>query len=163
MADWLPPLVLMRDAGNDWGVYLDVVYLMFKKDFLEHTVTFRGSPLGLKRLPYRDGREATFYHLISEGNDEEQRDPSEERCERIRWPRPVIERCPCKELHVWENKRKGGRRILIAFDDYSYVVVLAVRNSYMLPWTAYPATRGHTRNKLRREHEAYLKAAGAAI
>jgi hypothetical protein len=163
MFDWVPPLVLMRDAGNDWDIFLRVVYLMFKRDFIDHKVTFRGAELRLKRLPYRDGREATFYHLISEGEDEEIRQPIEDRCERIRWPRPVIENCPSDDLHIWENTRKGGRRIVIAFPDYSYVVILAVRSGYMLPWTAYPANRRHTREKLRKEHQAFLKEAGAAI
>ncbi|MNH30689.1 hypothetical protein D3C79_909980 [compost metagenome] len=43
--------------------------------------------LGLKRHPVIQGKEATFWHMISEGNDEAERLPDLRRCERIRWPR----------------------------------------------------------------------------
>ncbi len=159
MADpaWIPALVLLEDSGHDWGVYLGIVYHCFRRDFIDSTLTYQGIRLGLKRLPLRDGKEATFWHLISEGDDHNTRPPEERRCERIRWPRPVIERCPCGELRSWRNKRNGEERIVIAFDDFSYVVVLAVRTGYLLPWTAYPVEREHRRRALRKEHEDYQK------
>lgn len=160
---WLPALIRLVDSGNDWTVYLDVVYLMFKKDFVETTPVFEGNAVRLKRHPMKDGREATFWHLISEGFDEKSRVPHEMRCERIRWPKPVIERVPCTELKRWESKRGGETRVVIAFHDYSYVVVLAKRSGYFLPWTAYPVERNHRRAKLRKECEEYeRKNTGAA-
>lgn len=159
---WLPELLLLSDSGNDWNVYLKIVYLMFSKDFLESLPKFMGQELRLKRDPMRDGKEATFWHLISEGADESTRTPNEARCERIRWPRPAIERVPCTELTCWESHRGGEKRIVIALDDYSYVVVLACRKGYLLPWTAYPVERDHRREKLRKEHNSCKKITGAA-
>lgn len=154
---WIPALVRLADSGNDWNVYLDVVYHCFRQDFVEHKPVFQGTCLGLKRHPLREGREATFWHFITEGDEHNTRPPDEIRCERIRWPRPVIEHVPCTELHCWRNKRGAEERIVIAFDDFSYVVVLAVRTGYLLPWTAYPVERNKRRDKLRKEHDLYHK------
>jgi hypothetical protein len=136
---------------------------MFKKDFLDSVPRFQGQPLHIKREPLMEGREATFWHLITEGEIEQTRNPHEMRCERIRWPRPVIERCPCTDLKVWRNRRAGGPRTVIALHDFSYVVILAERKGYYLPWTAYPVDRGHTRRKLQKEHEAYSRNLGPPL
>jgi hypothetical protein len=153
---WLPPLVLLSDCG-DWDTFINVLYMYFKKDFIDSIPAYCGRKLGLKRHPLVDGREATFWHLITEGSEEASRQPDEARCERIRWPRPMIERIPCVELHCWENSRQREKRILIALPDYSYVVVLAERAGYLLPWTAYPVERQHRRTKLRNECEQYQR------
>lgn len=60
-------------------------------------------------------------------------------------------------LKVWENERKGKKRMLIYHEDEDYLVVLDVRDSYSLLWTAYPIERNHTREKLMKEYEAYEK------
>lgn len=88
---WLPDLVLFEDFDGDWGKYLDVIYAYFKKDFADSQPVFRGKRLGLKRHPLSQGKEATFWHMISEGENEDERLPDLRRCERIRWPKPTIE------------------------------------------------------------------------
>ncbi len=158
---WLPELVLLSDSGHEWAVYTDVLYLLFKKDFLDSLPTFQGHPTRIKRDPLKDGREATFWHLISEGEIETHRAPEETRCERIRWPRPIIQKCPCGELKAWRSVRKGEWRTVVALADFSYVVVLAERNGYFLPWTAYPVERTHRRRKLEKEHNDYKKTLGS--
>lgn len=135
--------------------------MYFRRDFVESTPLYRGVRLGLKRLPLVDGREATFWHLITAGDVEASRDPIEIRCERIRWPKPVIDRVPTAELFCWETTRGSEKRIVIAFDDFSYVVVLANRGGYILPWTAYPVDYRHQRRKLTNEYQAYKKANAA--
>ena len=152
---WLPALVLLRDAGHDWDAYMNVLYLLFRRDFIESKPTFNGRRLGLKRYPLRENREATFWHLITEGPVEARRQPAEERCERIRWPRPTIDHFPCADLQCWENRRKHEKRIVIALADFSYIVVLAERSGYLLPWSAYPVERDHHRRKLQRECEQF--------
>jgi hypothetical protein len=160
---WIPALVMLADSAYDWGVYINVLYLMFTKDFIESLPAFKGQKVQLKRYPITDGKEATFWHLISEGGEEDNRRMEEPRCERIRWPRPMIEHVPCAEVHLWESKRGNETRSVLAFNDFSYIVVLAHRNGYVLPWTAYPIERNHRREKLRKEHQEYQqKITGAA-
>jgi hypothetical protein len=158
---WLPPLVLFSDYGGNWERYVEVLYEYFRQDFIDDTPSFRGARLALKRHPMEQGKEATFWHLISEGSNEEERLPDLRRCERIRWPRPIIEHADESGIKVWENERKSETRICIWFEVIEYLVVLAVRKDYILLWTAFPVTRSHRKRKLQKEYEAYIKANAA--
>ena len=107
------------------------------------------------------GKEATFWHFISEGTAENDRLPDLRRCQRIRWPRPIIEKADVHQLKVWENKRRREARICIWFEEGEYFVILAKRKKYVLPWTAYLVTKPHQKKKLLKEYEAYKKANAA--
>jgi hypothetical protein len=152
---WLPSLVLFREYGGDWVAYLDALYKYFKHDFVENRPRFEGRPLGLKRHPLSHGKEATFWHMISEGASEDERRPDLRRCERIRWPRPVIEHYEEEVIKVWKNQRRGEIRICLWLENYDYLVILADRKGYLLPWTAYVVDQPHTRRKLQREFNEY--------
>jgi len=159
--DWLPPLVLFETYNGDWDRYLDVLYNFFKKDFIVSKPLYKGQKLALKRHPVLKGKEATFWHLISEGKYEEDRLPDLRRCERIRWPRPIIDHAGDVEIKVWENKRKSEKRVCLWLEDHEYIVILAKRRDYILLWTAYPVTKTHQKLKLRKEYEDYKKADAA--
>jgi hypothetical protein len=145
--------MLFEDHGGDWNIYLEAIYLIFKRDFVESKPVFPNRRVGLKRHPMTEGKEATFWHFISEGNDEENRVPDLRRCERIAWPRPIVEAIQSKSVCSWKTLRGKEKRIVISLPDFSYVVVLADRGDYVLPWTAYCVERTHQREKLRREYE----------
>ena len=155
--DWLPPLVLLEDFGGDWNRFLETIYDYFKKDFIDSRPLFRGTRLALKRHPVSQGKEATFWHLTSGGQDEATRTPDLRRCERIRWPRPIIEQADAKGLKVWVSIRNKEDRIHIWLEAEDYVVVLAKRKDYLLPWTAFLVTYDHTRRRLRKEFEEYSR------
>jgi hypothetical protein len=160
--DFLPPLILMEDHQNDWSKYLEAIYEYFCQDFVTSKPTLEGKRFALKRYPMINGKEATFWHIISEGVIENERLPDLRRCERIRWPRAIIDafNSHCDGVKYWRNFRKGEERVILALDDFSYIVVLADRGEYMLLWTAYCIERKHSRNKLRREYEEYLNGKG---
>ena len=155
--DWLPYLVYMEDYDGNWKSYLEAIYAFFKKDFVESKPCFQGRRLSLKRYPLSQGKEATFWHMISEGNDEENRTPDFRRCERIRWPRPIIENDQDKAVKWWRNKRGREKRICLWLEDEEYLVVLADRSKYILPWTAYMVTRPHQKRKLEKEYKRFWK------
>lgn len=155
---WLPPLVFFVDYNGDWEKYLDALYGYFKQDFIDSRPLFKGRRLGLKKHPLNKGKEATFWHFIQEGTNEDNRIPDLRRCERIRWPRPVIENVNEPVLKVWENTRKGEKRILLWLEKQEYLVVLAKRNGYLLPWTAYLVTEEHRKRKLRQEYKTFKNA-----
>ncbi len=153
--DWLSPLVLFSNYNGNWDVYLEAVYSFFKKDFVDNKPVFKNRRLGLKRHPVIHGKEATFWHMISKGDVEEDRIPDFRRCERIRWPRPVIEHSDDPKVKLWVSIKRNENRIHIWLEDENYVVVLADRKKYLLPWTAFLVTRDHTRKKLLKEHKRY--------
>lgn len=158
MNDWLPQLLLLKDHNGSWEPYLESLYVHFCRDFIATRPTFRNCKIGLKRHPVENGKECTFWHFISEGKTEAERLPDLRRCERICWPRPMIEQESIRQLPVWSQLRNGERRIAISVEDFSYVLILAERqtqNGLMyLPWTAYFVEHEHRRNKYRKEWQA---------
>ena len=157
LPEWLPPLVRFESWGGNWPKYLEALYAFFKRDFVDASPSFRGTCLRLKRHPLIEGKEATFWHLISEGQNESERLPDLRRCERIQWPRPVIENADEPVVKVWKNERRGESRICLWLEDAEYLVILAERKGYLLPWTAYPVTEAHRKRKLKKEYEASEK------
>ena len=151
---WLPPLMPFEDFGGDWPRYLEALYAVFRSNFCGRLPDFQGRPLALKRHPLSQGKEATFWHFIQEGEVEDDRTPDLRRCERIRWPRPVIEaHADSGRVRLWCERRSArGRgqegRWQLALPDFSYLVVLADRGRFLLPWTAYHLERPHERRKL---------------
>lgn len=158
---WLPPLVLFSAYNGEWEKYLDALYVFFRKDFIDSRPSFRGRRLGFKKHPIEKGKEATFWHFIQEGQTEEDRIPDIRRCERIRWPKPVIEKSEDKAIKVWENIRNNEKRILLWLENREYLVVLAERKGYLLPWTAYLVTKEHQKRKLQKEYETFKNANAA--
>ncbi len=159
--DWLPPLVLFEDHNGNWNAYLEAIYAWFKQDFIDSKPIFQGCRLGLKKHPVTDGKEATFWHMIQSGDVEDARIPDLRRCERIRWSRPIIEHGGSDDLiKVWRNQRGDQQRICLWFEQKCYLVVLAERGSYILPWTAYLVEEEHRKRKLQREYEDYCKKEG---
>jgi len=156
---WLPPLVFF--SGN-WERYLEVIYDYFKQDFIESKPRFKGRKLGLKKHPLEKGKEATFWHFISERRQEDERLPDLRRCERIRWPKPIIEHAnKYAPIKIWENKRGNETRILLWLEKQEYIVVLAERKGYLIPWTAYMVIEEHRKRKLQKEYETFINANAA--
>lgn len=155
--DWLPPLVLFEDFQGNWDAYLEAIYAWFKQEFIDTKPVFQGRRLGLKRHPLTYGKEATFWHMISEGKEEANRVPDFRRCERIRWPKPVIEHENDPKVKYWISVKGNEDRIHIWLVEEDYVVVLADRRGFLLPWTAFLVTRDHKRKKLMKEYESYWK------
>lgn len=162
---WLPPLVLLKDYGGEWTAYEDALYEFFKADFVDSTPSYPGRRWAVKRHPLIKGKEATFWHIISSGKVESERLPDLRRCERIRWPRPMIDACNDGSLRYWEQLRrnKAGaqeKRIAIATADFSYVVILADRTEFILLWTAFYVEYAHQRRKLQKEYDSWVRSRG---
>ncbi len=155
--EWLPALVLLEDYGGQWERYLEAVYNCFVNDFIWSKPYYRNKRCGYKRYPVSNGKEFTFWHLISEGKVEEERTPDIRRCERIKWPRPIIEKDDSEKILIWSERINKENRIHLALPDFSYVVVLADRRQYVLLWTAFFIERHHRREKMKKRYEKALK------
>ena len=156
--EWLPKLTLLEDSGGDWSQYVERLHRQFLADFVESKPDWHGKDVRLKRHPEYDGKSATFWHMISEGGVEADRTPDMRRCERIAWPRPIMDEFDdtafgttgCRVLW-WAELRGTENRYHVAPSDFSYVVVVADRGDFVLPWTAYYVEHTHTREKLRKK------------
>jgi hypothetical protein len=151
--DWLPPLIRIAAADGNWDTYLAMLYAKFRDDFLTSRPPWQCKRFALKRHPVIAEKEATFWHLISDGKREDDRLPDLERCARIAWPRAMIEAVGSDKVLVWRNMRGSNQRIVIALPDFSYVVILVEREEFVMVWTAYLVEQRHRQEKLRLEGE----------
>ena len=153
----LPELIELSDFGGDFARYLEAIYEVFTNEFIRNRPSFRGIRLGLKKFPISDGKEATFWHMTSEGEEEQNRHPDLRRLERIKWPSFIINNSEHPYLRVWENTRGTKTNVLIMHEAENYVVILRKGNGYLLPWTAYIIEHEWRKRKFLREYEEYIK------
>lgn len=161
MAFNIGDLVLKKDSETVQE-YINRVYEVFKNDFIDNKPNFC-KKVGLKRHPLRNEREATFWHFTTEGEIEDEREIDISRCERIRYPKNIIENFNDESVKCWKNERKGNTNILLYFEAENYLVVLSDRGEYVLPWTAYIVNYKNQREKLLKEYEKFKKMADDAI
>lgn len=153
----LPELIELSDFGGDFNEYIEYVYECFKNDFITNRPNFRGIRLGLKKYPLSQNREATFWHMTTEGEDEATRVTDIRRMERIKWPAPMINKSEHPYLKVWENSRGNKTNILIFHENENYLVVLRKAKDYIIPWTAYLVEYNSRKEKLLKEYHNYIK------
>lgn len=153
--DWLPPLVRLEDYGGDWEIYEQAVYGHFFLEFVASQPVVHGRRVSYTRNPLMNGREYTFWHLISEGKAEESRLPDLRRCERIRWPRAIIDCCEGGAVRAWRNRRRSGEALVLALPDWSYKVVLLCRRDSLALWAAYPVEFPNQRRQMEKEYQEY--------
>lgn len=160
----LPALILLDDYSGDYYTYIEQVYSVFKQDFIERKTKFRGEELRLKRHPLYQEKAYTFYHITHKGKDEQNRLPDLRRSERIPWASPTIENCDHWSLKIWPQVRtgKGGtaNRLCIwleRMNEPDYIIILDIRNSYKLLWTAFVPEYNHEKRKKQKEYETWLK------
>lgn len=155
---WLPFLEEFNEYG-DWGRYEDVLYKVFKKDFIDTKPSFMDKLVGIRKHPMESNKEQTFFHITSQDYAKDgERVPDMRRCERIRWVRSFIEeydcdpyQCvDCNGVNVWEEDKQpkwGGPRIHLLLEDERFMVVLERRNTYFLLVTAFYFEQDHSLRK----------------
>ena len=148
----LPPLLEL--TGN-WESDVETLYKVFRTVFIDKRLFIDNKILKLRKHPIYDKKEATFWHIISEGEKEDQRLPSLERCHRIHWIKEIIENKDHSSIRCWEEVRKC-KRVCLALKDFSYIVVLEERADYWLLITAFPINRKHQREKKRKKWENFM-------
>lgn len=156
MADFkCPQLIRMADYNNDFDLFFEAVYRSFCSDFITNKPNqCFGKRLGLKKYPLRDEKEATFYHLTHEGADEENRNPCLRRCERIRFPKELINQgLSSDDVLVWKSSKGRVTRIKIFALKHDYLFILDERKDYILPWTAYLVEYPNKKRRLIKEYE----------
>lgn len=158
---WLPALVRFSDFGGNWSAYEDALFGFFRADFIDSKPSLPGRRWAVKRHPESRGKPSTFWHCISAGKSEEDRLPDMSRCERIRWPRPMIDAYASGPVRCWRTTRGTANRIAIATHDFSYLIVLEDRRKYIMLWTSYCVEGNNKRRDLRREYERFEAAVRA--
>jgi len=157
---WLPDLVHLSDYGGDWEKYINAVFAVFYRDFIESQPKLAGCWVRCRRDPMFDGKEAGFWHCVSDGPDELNRIPDMRRCEAIGWIRAVIDNV--ENCDFWPNYRKREKRWCIWFNE-TFIVILGERKrrrdgfKYMKLITSYYTEEEQRKRKLRNERDLNYK------
>jgi hypothetical protein len=155
--DWLPDVLRYSDFNGEWERFLAIVYQIFERDFKHSTPTYQGHPV-IYDSRIEDGKEAAFWHITCRDDPRTQkRELDIRRCERIPWPRPMIEHSKESTISVWKNKRKHDTRVLIWLESLDYLVVIAEKPRSMILITAYCTDIKSQRQKLIKERKEYYK------
>lgn len=163
---WLPELILYSDY-NDWFKYEDFIYGVFRKDFIDSRPNYIKHPVRIRYHPMVCGKEQAFFHITSTDLTKDCIDPNDRipdfrRCERVGWPRKIIENhdCAdvclgCSKVKIWKKPYKMYHRVHLLMEDFKYMLVLEERESYYLLVTAFYLEYEHTIRKKLQEFEKY--------
>ncbi|TEU30458.1 hypothetical protein [Alkanindiges illinoisensis] len=162
--EWLPELLLFKDSNGVWSDYLEKLHQQFILDFVHSVPQWENKRVALKRHPEYDGKSATFWHMISTGDDEAERTPDFRRCERIAWVRCMMDHFSetphgVASQVVWWKEKRGAKewRYVLSLSDFSYMVIVADRGNYVLPWTAYYVEHEHQRKRYKKKWQEFWK------
>lgn len=162
---WTPQLVPQKPY-EPFPHYENRLYDIFRHDFIQSHPTFQGLQVNVRRQQQEaDGKWAGFVHMTSH-NDYAAGDrvPDIPRCERIRFPRKLIENyADCPECHymvcdkplIWYDERNRRRRVVILMKEDRYVIILEPHEDkgYCLLVTAYYVDHDHSYYKLLKDYE----------
>lgn len=151
-----PDLLPFQNFGGDWDRYKKELNRIFTEKIVHGGLRFRDRRVSCRRIPETKGLWASFWHLIQEGKEEDERTPDMRRCERLPWIPWVINNATTHpEIDEWQNRRGNEINTLLWYRE-EYLVVLSQRRGYWLLKTAY-VTKGKYRiMRLRKERDTYL-------
>ncbi len=158
----LPPLVEWDQQASPWKEYIEVVFAIFYDDFIKTQPQFRGGWVRCYQKPIIDGKEGGFWHCVTTfDSGHKARFPDLRRCERIRWPRIIIENVDSEgfQIDYWTKIHSTSRgqktRHYLWFQE-EYVVILeetirAGGSTVFYLITAYVTDQKHTLERFCKE------------
>lgn len=153
-----PDLQIFSGNTDEWGDYQNGLYQIFHKTLITDKPTFQGLSVTTRFLPSTNGKHFTFWHLISEGEIEEERTPDLRRCERVSWIGWLIKNCNHPNIFFWESGTGKRRATIIWCEKLDFAIILSKRsNSYLLK-TAYSGLSQHKIKTWKKEYLEYSKA-----
>lgn len=153
----LPDLMPLQ---GEWADYADSIYQVYVDKIANANLTFQALAIRCKYVPATNGKHFGFWHVISEGDSEDDRLPDLRRCERITWIAYLIANIEADaDITWWENKRGANTHVVIWHEAENFVVILAARNGYYLLKSAY-CPESHRAKTFIKERDSYWKQKG---
>ena len=142
---------------GEWSSYVEELYDIYLDDIVNNTsLTFDNLPIRTRFKPMTDGKGFGFWHIISDGEEEDERVPDMRRCECLPWVSYCISQAsqPPAPIHWWKNKRGSNTHLVILHEVDGFVVVLAERTGYYLLKTAY-FPKSYRLKSMKKERDKY--------
>jgi hypothetical protein len=165
---WLPDIVECTDFAK-WNEYLDNIYEIFRKDFIENKPIFENRIVNYRRAPMDGKYEHTFIHLthkdeFNNSSNPNDRIPDPRRSERIKWNKKIIENYICEEtcngcekILYFEEYNGNNIKVYLLFKDEKFLVILEKRRNYNLIITGYYIYYDNAMDKYIKKYELYKK------
>lgn len=155
----LPARLEWELFDGDWDMYKSALYKIFKRDLIENDLFFHGKSVDIIHEHYYEGKERSFWHIISSGDDDANRAPDGERCASLSWVRPLIlEDDSCDKYRLWVkwcDKAKKDR-YYIWCTAVNYIVILEDRGSHFKLITAFNV-KSYNVKRYEKEFNSYIK------
>jgi hypothetical protein len=149
--------------SGDWETYVESVYQRYYADIIAQPPSIWGNAVKVRWNPVSKDKPFNFWHVISEGEVEEDRTPDLTRCARIGWIAWVLSCCDqnheCVRWYLSERSTSRGRKVNLVLwaHEENYVVIVEPRPGYALLVSAYPVI-GRRTDKLQKEYDAFIAA-----
>jgi len=147
----------LYEFHGDWSSYVEELYDIYLDDIVNNaSLRFNNLPIRTRFKPLTDNKGYGFWHIISDGEEEDEREIDLRRCESLPWVRHCISyaKKPPAPIHWWKNKRGTNTHIVILSEDKGFVVVLAERKNYYLLKTAY-FPKSYRLKSMKKERDKY--------
>jgi hypothetical protein len=125
---------------GDAKLYIETLYKIFKRDFIQNTLQFQGKNVDIIHEKYFEGKERSFWHMISEGEEDASRKLNVERCASIPYVKVLItENGDCDNYRIWKkwHDKTNKERYYIWCVVANYMVILEDRITHYKLITAY--------------------------
>lgn len=127
--------------NGDMALYKEALYKIFKRDFIDNELFFNGKKVDIIHEKLFENKERSFWHIISEGEEDINRTPISWRSEALPWVKPlIVEGGACSEYKVWtkyHDKTKKDR-YYIWCTAINYLVILEDRDTHYKLISGYP-------------------------
>ncbi len=147
---WIPEIIELKDFNGDWNLYENYLYNIFSDHFLNSNPVFMGKPVLPRKHPIYNGKYESYFHITcGHYRDIEERVPDFRRCERIKWPKAMIDNTECNCLGncdnycIWKKQYRNTFRYSLLLKSEKYLVILEERVKYFVLVSAYPLTYSH--------------------
>lgn len=154
----LPAPLELTDFDGDWQKYCEALYAIFKNDMLIHKPKYNGKDVDVIHETIFDGKERSFWHIVSHGKDDYNRVPDLERASRIPWLYPFINGGNCShylQYSLYHDESKKNRVYLLC-EETGYLVVLEDRIKYYKLITAFILDQKRL-EKEKKRYKTYIK------
>ena len=161
---WLPELIKF-----DYPVFseetIEMLYDIFLNELYYPIWTYKDKPVYFRHHPEYDGKQESFFHIISDKNihGHDYNTVNEQRAQRLLWGRAILEHepctydCDCQKIYVWKfshHDRNGSRiRTKIYHSKYNYLIILEEKPDKWLYVTSYQINNSQKKRELIREYK----------
>jgi hypothetical protein len=140
---YLPERKEISQYNGSWPDYVNALYAIFKHDLINNDVIFDGKRVDIIHQEIFDGKEKSFWHIVSEavskGDTDNDRIPNLERASRVPWIRPMIQGGDCEhyfKYDLWHDKTNKIRTHIFC-EETGFIVIIEDRGKYYKLITAF--------------------------